>query len=44
MAPGLGWCAWYGDAIRVLYVDDHGVRYHVACYERRRGVISADIS
>lgn len=34
-SPGLGWCAWCGRVIRAFYVDDHGVRYHTACWAWR---------
>lgn len=35
------WCAWCSDVIRAFYVDDHGVRYHTACWVER-GPILAD--
>ena len=34
-APGFGSCVWCGEVIWRFYVDDHGTRYHIECYDLR---------
>lgn len=34
-------CAWWEETIKQAPLDDHGVRYHVVCWAKRRSILTA---